>query len=137
MRFVDRLKNALARWLYGRNGVDQLNVALIWAMAALSVAGLFFRGGAASTILGALGTALALWAVFRMLSRDLPRRRAENAWFVQKVLRLVQGRLRRLRDREHKYFTCPACRTVCRVPRGKGRIVVTCPRCRAQIRGKS
>lgn len=45
--------------------------------------------------------------------------------------------LSRSRDKEHKYFTCPNCRTVCRVPRGKGRIVITCPKCGAEIHGKS
>ena len=40
-------------------------------------------------------------------------------------------------DKEHKYFTCPNCKTVCRVPRGKGKIVITCPKCGGEIRGKS
>ena len=40
-------------------------------------------------------------------------------------------------DKEHKYFTCPNCRTVCRVPRGKGKIIITCPKCGGSIHGKS
>ena len=40
-------------------------------------------------------------------------------------------------DREHRYFTCKNCKAICRVPAGKGRIVITCPKCGAQIKGKS
>ena len=71
----------------------------------------------------------------------LQRRRAENAWFLTKFVYPVQrrrstGRQQRM-DKDHKYFTCPNCRTVCRVPRGKGKIVITCPKCRREIHGRS
>ena len=76
-----------------------------------------------------------------MFSRNLEKRRAENAAFLQKIWwpvkrRFASGRQQRM-DREHKYFTCPKCKTVCRVPAGKGKIVITCPKCGAEIRGRS
>jgi len=40
-------------------------------------------------------------------------------------------------DKDHKYFTCKACGTICRVPVGKGKIIITCPKCGGQIHGKS
>ena len=40
-------------------------------------------------------------------------------------------------DKEHKYFTCKNCKAICRVPVGKGNIVITCPKCGAQIRAKT
>ena len=90
---------------------------------------------------GGYATALAIWALWRVFSRNLEKRRAENAAFLQKIWwpvkrRFASGRQQRM-DREHKYFTCPKCKTVCRVPAGKGKIVITCPKCGAEIRGRS
>ena len=140
MRFTERVKNALIRFMYGRNGIDQLNLCLIWLIIALHLAGLLI-GGTVGSLINAAGTVAAVWAIFRIFSRNLLRRRAENAAFLCRVWYPVSGFVRRTRnrlgDREHRYFTCPNCRTVCRVPRGKGRIVITCPKCRTQIRAKS
>ncbi|MBO4854202.1 MAG: hypothetical protein J5482_03560 [Oscillospiraceae bacterium] len=140
MRFAEKVRNALCRLMYGRNGVDQLNLCLIWLMIALNLAGAF-TGGAAGAIVSVAGTAVTVWILFRVFSRNLPRRRGENAVFVSRVWYPVSSFVRRmttrLHDREHRYFTCPDCRTVCRVPRGKGRIVITCPKCRREIRAKS
>ena len=64
-----------------------------------------------------------------------------NARFLEKVWwpvrRRAAGSRQQRMDKEHKYFTCPNCKTVCRVPRGKGKIVITCPKCGGEIRGKS
>ena len=82
-----------------------------------------------------------LLALFRMFSRNLEKRRAENAKFMEKVWwpisRRMAGKRQQRMDKEHCYFTCPGCGAVCRVPRGKGRIVITCPRCGNEIHGKS
>ena len=62
-------------------------------------------------------------------------------WFLQKIWWPVKGRMgknkQQRQDKDHKYFTCPNCRAVCRVPVGKGKIVITCPRCRGEIHGRS
>ena len=73
----------------------------------------------------------------RLFSKNLSKRRAENALYMSKVVYPMRRALSRSRDKEHKYFTCPNCHTVCRVPRGKGRIVITCPKCHGEIHGKS
>jgi hypothetical protein len=65
------------------------------------------------------------WAIFRMLSRNTYKRYQEN----KKYLRFVE----QIRDREHKYFDCPRCRQPVRVPRGKGKIAITCPKCREKF----
>ena len=84
---------------------------------------------------------LMLWTLFRMFSRNLEKRRGENARFMEKVWwpvsRRIAGSRQQRMDKEHRYFTCPSCGAVCRVPRGKGRIVITCPRCGNEIHGKS
>ena len=88
-------------------------------------------------VIAMLAAALLL---FRMFSRNLVRRRAENARFLA-WWSPIRGRLAGMRqrslDREHKYFTCKSCKTICRVPAGKGKIEITCPKCGEKIIGKS
>ena len=124
MNFFQKIGNSLARFMYGRNGVDQLGFVTLWAAIILDVVNLFVRNQVAYSILSAVAMVLTIWMVFRMFSKNLSKRRAENAAYMNKVVYPLRQALSRSRDKEHKYFTCPNCRTVCRVPRGKGRIVI-------------
>lgn len=142
MSFFQRLRNGLSRFMYGRNGADQLGLCIIWTAILLDIIGMLTKKiPLLSSIIGAVTTVMVLWALFRVFSRNLEKRRAENAVFLQKVWwplkrKFSSGKQQRM-DKEHKYFTCPNCKTVCRVPVGKGKIVITCPKCGGQIRGKS
>ncbi len=141
MGFFQRIGNALARFMYGRNGADQLGLTMIWTAIVLNIADFFIRNSTASAIVGAAGLVLMLWAIFRMFSRNLSKRREENARFLNKIWYPVKRSFTnarvRARDKDHKYFTCGNCHAMCRVPRGKGNIVITCPKCGREIRGKS
>lgn len=141
MSFFQKIGNAVARFMYGRNGGDHLGLALVWAAIALNIVNIFIKSDAAYLVVNLVSTALMVWAIFRMFSKNLQKRRAENAKFLEKVWWPVKRRLgaakQQAKDKDHKYFTCPNCRTVCRVPRGKGKIVITCPKCRTRIQGKS
>lgn len=141
MGFFQRIGNALARFMYGRNGPDHLGLTMVWTAVALNIINIFVRQRAVTSIFNLLATVLMFWALFRMFSRNLPKRRAENAKFLEKIWWPVKRRFSTARqqkqDKEHKYFTCPNCGTVCRVPRGKGKIVITCPKCRREIHGKT
>ena len=134
MNFLQRIGNALSRFMYGRNGVDRL---------VLDIINIFLREKVplAYSIIGTVAGIITLLALFRMFSRNLEKRRAENAKFMEKVWwpisRRMAGKRQQRMDKEHCYFTCPGCGAVCRVPRGKGRIVITCPRCGNEIHGKS
>ena len=143
MNFLQRIGNALSRFMYGRNGVDRLTLTMVWTALVLDIINIFLREKVplAYSIIGTVAGIITLLALFRMFSRNLEKRRAENAAFLQKVWwplkrRFDSGRLQRM-DKEHKYFTCPNCKTVCRVPVGKGKIVITCPKCGREIHGKS
>ena len=139
MSFFQKLGNAFSRFMYGRNGSDQLGWASIVLLLVLNTVNLFMRSGSETvhTILSTASLLLMVWILFRMFSRNLPKRRRENAWFLAKIVNPVKNRRMRSMDKQHKYFTCPNCRTVCRVPRGKGNIIITCPKCGGSIRGKS
>ncbi|MGM9661727.1 MAG: hypothetical protein ACI3WR_01375 [Oscillospiraceae bacterium] len=141
MSFFQKLRGALARFMYGRYGNDTLNQFLCVLILVLYVLGLFLSWvPVLGTVLFYLPTVLWLVVLFRMLSRNYEKRRRENAWLLSwwgPLKNSVRRRRDRMRDREHKYFTCRGCGTVCRVPRGRGKIIITCPRCGREIRGKS
>ncbi len=131
MSFFERFRNAVIRFMYGRNGVDQLVWATILLEVALSLISGFVRVPALSRALRLASLVLLALAVYRMLSRDLPRRRAENEkflrWWGPRGRALRDARERR-RDKAHKYVRC-SCGAYCRVPRGVGKIELTCPKC--------
>ena len=130
------IRNAIQRFMYGRYGSDQLNLFLIVLYLALYLVYAFTR----VTPLYWVSFALLIWSLFRMLSRNIAGRRAENARFMRAADPFLSWlRLRRTihRDKEHVYFKCPSCGQQLRVPRGKGKITVTCRGCGASFQEKS
>ena len=101
----------------------------IWAVSGASVGGL---NGALFVLMVCL--------FYRSFSKDLSRRRTENqkwlGWYWGMKNRSAGARARHA-DKAHKYFTCKECRTICRVPVGQGKIIITCPKCGAQIQAKT
>ena len=144
MGIFRRMGNAIARFMYGRNGMDQLNRALFGAYLGLwlveLVLNMTLKSRLVTSIFEGLLFALMLNILVRMFSNNLYRRRAENQKWVNFVWRIRSGRKNaaaRHADRDHKYFTCKNCKTICRVPVGKGKIIITCPKCGAQINAKT
>ncbi len=130
------IRNALQRFMYGRYGNDQFNLFLIGTYLVLYL--LFVLTGFAP--LYWLSLVLIAYSLFRLLSRNPARRRSENARFlsiVNPVLRWLRLRRTIHRDKEHRYFKCPNCGQQLRVPRGKGKITVTCRGCGASFQEKS
>ena len=128
--------NWLQRFMYGRYGVDPLNLTLMGAYVALLVLSSLVFG----RLLRLLALVCALLAFYRMLSRNIPKRRAENAKFmesVQPVVRWYNVRKCRRQDKDHCYFKCPSCGQQLRVPRGKGRISITCRSCGVSFEEKT
>lgn len=134
--FGSRLRQAgykmamgLRRFMEGRYGSDKLNNAILGAAMVLVILALFLRNPLVNLTAHAAAYALMFWAIFRGLSRNTYKRYQEN----RKFLQLFD----RMKDREHRYFDCPKCRQMVRVPRGKGKIAITCPRCREKFVRKS
>ena len=130
------IRSALQRLMYGRYGNDQLNMALLVLYLALFLAYVLTD----FELLYWLSFALLAASLFRLLSRNHARRRAENAKFLRVAGPALQWlRLQRTirRDKEHRYFRCPNCGQQLRVPRGKGKITVTCRSCGAVFEKKS
>ena len=125
--------------MVGRNGQDQLNIFLLVAAVVLMVLGAFT--GKVGSFLNALSLALLVLTWIRMLSRNLPRRRAENERYLSLRYR-VTGWFRRLKTRwdqrrDYRFFSCPACHTTLRVPKGRGKIRIVCRKCGTSFTRKS
>jgi len=122
------MRGWLQRFMYGRYGYDQLNWFLLILYPVLYLLSVLTRIGLFNTI-GTVGIVL---AIFRVLSRNLAQRRAENARFMQAagpVIRWWKLRSTMHRDKNHRYFKCPNCGQQLRVPKGKGKISITCRNC--------
>lgn len=130
------IRNAIQRLMYGRYGSDPFNLFLVGLYLILYLLSVLTR----FSPLYWVSFFLVCYSLFRMLSRNFDRRRAENARFMRLAAPLLQWlRFRRSirRDKEHRYFKCPNCGQYLRVPRGKGRITVTCRGCGATFQEKS
>ena len=129
-----------ARFMAGRNGNDQFNFFLLIAdVVLLLLASIFSRrlGG----LLYPLVLVLLGYSYFRMLSRNLYKRRTENEAYLR-VCGRVKAKLRLLKERwvqrhDYKFFTCPSCKAVMRVPKGHGKIKIVCRKCGTSFTGKS
>ena len=142
MNVFRKIGNAIARFMYGRNGMDQLNLTLMWVVLILDVVTMLVQRNhaAVSMVLYWLSMAGWVYVLFRMFSKNLSKRRGENQKFVNWVWRMKSSRAgakERHADKDHKYFTCKNCKTICRVPVCKGKIIITCPKCGAQIHAKT
>ena len=130
------IRNAIQRFMYGRYGNDPLNQFLLVVNLLLYLVFLF----TGLELLYLASFVLLFAALFRMLSHNLERRRMENAKFMRAAGPIFSWlRLRRTirRDKEHVYFKCPNCGQHLRVPRGRGKITVTCRSCGASFQEKS
>ena len=126
-----RLKNAIYRFMYGRYGTDALNKALLWAYAGLVLAYMIvflFVEENAFVYLAYLFVSWALVGIifFRMMSKNISKRRSENEKF-EGFFKLIRNKHR---DRKtHVYKKCPKCGAVLRLPKRKGTNIASCPRC--------
>ena len=124
-RFFSKLTSVLRSFMAGRYGTDRLNMVILCAGLAASILSVLLPVPPLNLILWVLSYALMILAICRSLSRNTYRRYQENRKFLQFF--------DRLKDRQHRYFDCPKCRQPVRVPRGKGKIAITCPRCREKF----
>ena len=144
MGVLYKCKMALQRLMYGRNGSDQLGRTAIVAALVLDVVSMFVIRNRHLQLVGILlywvAMALLLYAIFRVFSKNLYKRREENSKFLQWTWKVKNGRSAakaRHADTAHKYFTCKNCKTICRVPVGKGKVIITCPKCGRKITKKA
>ena len=134
---LDKIKNSLYRFMAGRYGTDSLNNFLLFAAIAVMLINMLTLR---SPFVNLLADALIFLSLFRTLSRNIWKRQKENIKYME-LTRPVRSRFSLIKknasDQEHKYFSCPHCHQTVRVPRGHGKIEITCPRCKSTIERKS
>ena len=124
-RFSAKLMAGIQHFMAGRYGMDKLNLVILWTGVIASLLSALIRVQPFNLIFWVLSYVLMILSIFRILSRNTYKRYQENRRFLQIF--------DRLKDRQHRYFDCPKCRQMVRVPRGKGKIAITCPRCREKF----
>ncbi len=136
-KWFDNLSRKLSNWMIGRYGTDELSRCLIWTGIVFLVLSMFIRVQGVASIFNLIAWILVIYAYFRVLSRNIVKRSRER----DKFLRLTSGirswfsvLKKRWRDRKtHNYYRCPKCKTYIRVPKGRGKIAITCPKCREEF----
>ena len=132
-----KLKNGVRNFMIGRNGADQLSLAMLIAGIVLSLLTSVTR----IAIFNILGLIVLVLTIFRMFSRNLEKRRAENQKFVNfranfgTNAKQMMNRLKNMK--KYKYFKCPQCGARLRLPRKVGEVTVTCGKCKNQFKQKA
>lgn len=131
------MREKLARFMQGRYGFDSLTGFIMGAAAVL----LLINAFTGFWVLNVAVLAMIIWSYCRMLSKNVGKRYDENCRYLNyrtKLFGFFKGIGSKLSDRrKYLMFKCPDCGQKMRVPRGRGKIIVTCPKCRKQIYKKS
>lgn len=130
------IRRWLSKIMYGRYGVDMFSITLMVSALFLSIIGQF-SGQAILIII----SYIPLWyAIYRTLSRQTQKRYAENQKFLKYVLNIrtwINKKWFRIKDsRYHRYIKCPTCNQTLRLPKGKGKLDITCPKCKTTFTKK-
>ena len=123
--------------MYGRYGTDTLSTVLLYVYFAFvlicTVVSIFVRSLWFSLFYYVVATALVVWMLSRMFSRNIAARKREN----DKFCGFFKLRKNKFRDRKtHVYRKCPSCKAVLRLPKAKGKHFVVCPRCKNRFEVK-
>jgi predicted RNA-binding Zn-ribbon protein involved in translation (DUF1610 family) len=119
---LEKIKAGLRKFMYGRNGADDLTrVVVIIAVILYVIAAAF-----GLPVVGVFSLVFLYYALFRMLSRNKEKRMIEN----QRFINYIQAfKLNFEQRKTHRIFVCKRCGKKIRVPKGKGKIEITCPLC--------
>ncbi len=119
---MDKIKGFFDRLMDGRNGMDDCARTVLIASLFLYLASLIFNQG----ILYLLFWAAFIYGLFRVFSKDREQRLKENLKFLG-YIQLIKMNFQQRKT--HRIFMCTRCGKMVRVPKGKGKIEITCPVC--------
>ena len=131
------MQNKMQRFMTGRYGADALSKFLMTVVLVLLVLSMFIRFG----FLYWIALALLIYSYFRIFSKNISKRYEENQKFVNFRYKMVvkwDCTKKHMAERKtHRFFKCPQCKQKVRVPKGRGKICITCPKCRTEFIKKS
>ena len=131
------MKEKFYRFMQGRYGVDDLYRFLFW----LAVIGIVLNWFVKSSALSFLTTLILVYAMYRVLSRNHSARYTENQKYLNATAKFrywFDQQKKLMEERKyHHIYTCPKCRQKIRIPKGKGKIMVRCPKCHHEFQKRS
>ena len=122
---MNKFQYKIAQFMMGRRGFDRFCRGLLIATAILLLADIFVP----KNVLSSIGTGLMVYSYYRAFSKNIAKRQAEENWYLAKIEMPLTSYMNRDR-KNYKYFKCPTCGQSLRAPKSRGRIRVTCSRCR-------
>ena len=136
-QWFQKLSYKMTGWMQGRYGYDELSRFLSIGGIVLLLISRFVN----IYPLYLISLVAIVWSSFRIYSKNIVKRQKERAWYLKqrnKVSGVFRMAKRRWQDRRtHRYFKCQRCGTTMRVPKGKGKIKITCPKCGQETYKKS
>lgn len=136
------MREKFIKFMQGRNGVDNLSrFTMGVAFAAIILAIFAGSGSFIGSLLDTIGLLAIVYTYYRILSKDIPKRYEENQKYLQ-MTEKVRIRFRREKNmmqqrKTHHIYTCPGCGQKIRIPKGKGKIEIDCPKCHTKFVKKS
>ena len=131
------MREKFYRFMQGRYGVDQLYRFIFFLALVLMIINTFLR----NPMLNLVIYALLILDIFRMLSKNHSARYAENQKYLQltaKIRYWLDQQKKLWQERKyHHIYTCPKCKQKIRIPKGKGKIMVHCPKCHFEFQKRS
>lgn len=131
------MKEKFYRFMQGRHGVDQFSKFLMYLACALVILNIFVH----SSILNLLFWVLVIYSYFRVFSRNHMARYQENQRYLDATAKFrywFEQQKKMANERKyHHIYTCPKCKQKIRIPRGKGKIMVRCPKCHHEFQKRS
>lgn len=134
------LGDKIKRFMYGRYGVDQFGKDMLWLSVLLSILSMIlnlFKIPIITTLLSFVSTLVLVYIIYRTFSKNINKRVMENNKYLGKKTRFltkIKFNVTRAKDAKNfVYIKCPNCKNYSRVPRGKGKIKITCRVCKTQF----
>lgn len=125
-----------ARFMQGRNGYDRYGRFLLVTGLLIGLCGSIFR----IVWLSMAGDVILFYEMYRMFSKNLVKRGIENDHYMHMIMMVkhrYQAVKRQFHDHANRYYVCPQCGQIVRIPKGHGRITITCPNCHREFERKS
>lgn len=123
------MREKFNQFMAGRYGMDQLGRFMVYVCMILLLLGILLRADAVRS----LALIVLILVYVRVFSRNFEKRRRENEKFMRTKYKFTNGfgdwKERRKQSKDFVFFRCPSCKVMLRVPRGKGKIRVTCRKC--------
>ncbi len=126
------MREKFRQFMIGRYGTDELSRFTMGCALVSVLIYMFLR----LTGFYYFGILMLFYSYYRIFSRNHNKRYQENLKYQElrdRIGEFLPGRTRQHRDRTHRIYSCPSCKQKVRVPRGKGKISITCPRCRREF----